>query len=246
MKNIKIHSFTWYFLFISFLCGYIKYSLIIFFIVIIHEIGHLVFIKLYHFSIISVTIYPFGGMTKIEKKINTPNKKDFMIALGGPIFQLFLFLICLFPFNITFKATFIKYNLSILCFNLLPIIPLDGSQLLNTWLNMFFSYKTSYYIYCLISIISIIIYLLGNYWFSLNNYLIITLFILKSYEAIKNYKYVYNKFLLERYLDEFSFKRISTKKGTLDLLKKETYQYFKEDNKIISEKKLLARRFDKQ
>lgn len=56
---------------------------------------------------------------------------------------------------------------------------------------------------------------------------------------------IYNKFLLERYLKKYKFKYISTKKGNLDILKIDTYQYFKERGKIVSEAKKLQERFDK-
>ena len=65
------------------------------------------------------------------------------------------------------------------------------------------------------------------------------------YMQVKDYKYIYNKFLLERYLKKYKFKYISTKKGNLDILKIDTYQYFKENEKIVSEAKKLQERFDK-
>ena len=65
------------------------------------------------------------------------------------------------------------------------------------------------------------------------------------YKQVKDYKYIYNKFLLERYLKKYKFKYISTKKGNLDILKIDTYQYFKEKGKIVSEAKKLQERFDK-
>ena len=61
----------------------------------------------------------------------------------------------------------------------------------------------------------------------------------------EEYKYIYNRFLLERYLKKYKFKYLNTKVGTLDILKLDTYQYFKEDKKIVSEEKKLAERFDK-
>ena len=51
--------------------------------------------------------------------------------------------------------------------------------------------------------------------------------------------------LILRYLKKYKFNNISTKKGNLDILKLDTYQYFKEDEKIISEAKKLEERFDK-
>lgn len=247
MKIIKINFVTIYFLLILFLCGYLKIGLIIFLIVIIHELGHVFFTLLFHYKILNITIYPFGGITKINKDLNTPIYKELLIASGGVIFQLILFLIINYlPLSIYFKSNFIKYNFSILFFNLLPIIPLDGSVILNSFLNMIFSYKKSYYIYFFISVIGIFLYLFTNIWFSLNNYLIISLFIIKTIYAWKNYKFLLNRFLLERYINKYEYKFINTKEGNLDILKIDTYQYFKENGKIVSEMTKLKERFDKQ
>ena len=247
MKIIKINFVTIYFLLILFLCGYLKIGLIIFLIVIIHELGHVFFALLFHYKILNITIYPFGGITKINKDLNTPIYKELLIASGGVIFQLILFLIINYlPLSIYFKSNFIKYNISILFFNLLPIIPLDGSVILNSFLNMIFSYKKSYYIYFIISVIGIFLYLFTNIWFSLNNYLIISLFIIKTIYAWKNYKFLLNRFLLERYINKYEYKFINTKEGNLDILKIDTYQYFKENGKIVSEMTKLKERFDKQ
>ena len=245
MKIIKVNFLTLYFLLLLFLCGYLKIGIIIFLIVLFHELGHVFFIKLFKYKIINVTLYPFGGITKVDKDINTPLNKELLIACGGIIFQLILFIIIYFvPINVITKELLYKYNMSILLFNMLPIIPLDGSIIINSLLNKIFSYKVSYYLYIIISIIFSIFYLLFNYWYSLNNYLIVLLFIIKTYYAIKNYKYLKTRFLLERYLNKYEYKYISTKTGDLDILKIDTYQYFKENNKIVSEYSKLKEMFD--
>lgn len=245
MKIIKVNFLTLYFLLLLFLCGYLKIGIIIFLIVLFHELGHIFFIKLFKYKIINVTLYPFGGITKIDKDINTPLNKELLIACGGIIFQLILFIIIYFvPINVITKELLYKYNMSILLFNMLPIIPLDGSIIINSLLNKIFSYKVSYYLYIIISIIFSIFYLFFNYWYSLNNYLIVSLFIIKTYYAIKNYKYLKTRFLLERYLNKYEYKYISTKTGNLDILKIDTYQYFKENNKIVSEYSKLKEKFD--
>ena len=247
MKIIKVNILTLYFLLLLFLCGFIKIGLIILFVVLFHELGHVIFIKLFKYKIIDITIYPFGGITKIDKDINTPPNKELLIASGGIIAQIILFIIIYFlPLSTLTKEIIYKYNLSIMFFNILPIIPLDGSIIINSLLNKVFSYKNSYYLYIIISIIFTIIYLLFNYWYSINNYLIVSLFIIKTYYAIKNYKYLKNRFLLERYLNKYEFKYISTKTGNLDILKLDTYQYFKEQDHIISEYKKLQEKFDKK
>ena len=245
MKIIKVNFLTLYFLLLLFLCGYLKLGIIVFIIVVFHEMGHILFIKLFKYKIINVTLYPFGGITKVDKDINTPLNKELLIACGGIIFQLILFIIIYFvPINVITKELLYKYNMSILLFNMLPIIPLDGSIIINSLLNKIFSYKVSYYLYIIISIIFSIFYLFFNYWYSLNNYLIVLLFIIKTYYAIKNYKYLKTRFLLERYLNKYEYKYISTKTGDLDILKIDTYQYFKENNKIVSEYSKLKEMFD--
>ena len=246
MKIIKVNALTLYFLLLLFLCGFIKIGLIIFFIVIFHELGHVFFIKLFKYKIIDITIYPFGGIIKTDKDINTPPNKELLISSGGIIAQIILFIIIYFlPISILTKEILYKYNLSIMFFNILPIIPLDGSIIINSLLNKVFSYKLSYYLYIIISIIFTIIYLLFNYWYSINNYLIVSLFIIKTYYAIKNYKYLKTRFLLERYLNKYDYKYISTKTGNLDILKLDTYQYFREQDHIVSEYKKLQEKFDK-
>lgn len=246
MKIIKVNFLTIYFLLILFLCGYLKVGIIIFIIVIIHELGHVFFTKLWSYKIIDITLYPFGGVTRIKKDINTPLKEEITIALGGIIAQILLaFIINILPLDIITKSIIYKYNLSIMLFNILPIIPLDGSIILNAILNRFFSFKKAYYLYCSVSIIGIVLYMLSNFWFSLNNYLMVGLFVVKTYYGYKNYKYIFNKFLLERYLNKYSFRYISTKAGTLDILKIDTYQYFIDNGIIVREEVKLRERFDK-
>lgn len=246
MKIIKIDNFTLYLLLILFLTGYINIGLIIFFIVFIHEMGHVLIAKLFKYRILKVTIYPFGGITVLEKDLNTPTNIELLIALGGIIAQLIIIiLINIIDINMYWKTLIIKYNFSIMIFNLIPIIPLDGSAILGSIINKMCSFKKTYFIQIIISILCIIIYMIVNYWLALNNYLIIILFIYKTYEKVKNYKYIHNRFLLERYLKNYNFKHLNTNKGNLDDLKIDTKHYFKEGNNIVCEKEKLAELFDK-
>ncbi|MEG1506841.1 MAG: site-2 protease family protein [Bacilli bacterium] len=245
MKIIKIDFLTYYFLLIAFFCGFIKLAIIAFLIVFFHELGHILFIKLFGYKINSVTIYPFGGITKVYKDINTSINKELLIAFGGVLFQTLIYIIPLLGIlSPNTNELIIKYNTSILLFNLIPIIPLDGSIIFNLILNKFNSFKNSYFIEIIISFIFIIFFLSINYIYSLNNYFIVIFLIFKTFESIKNYKYIYNKFLLERFINNYSFKNIRTSKGNLNILKKETYQYFLEDKKVVSEKVKLQERFD--
>lgn len=238
MKNIVIDYSTLYLLLIYFLCGYIKIGLIIFAIVILHELGHVLTSIIFKYKIVSIRIYPFGGVTKLDKDINTSINKEIILALSGIFMQVLII-----PFIIN-NSLFMKYNLSIMLFNLIPIIPLDGSIIVRYLLNKYLSFKKSYYLSFIISILSIIMYIIFNYKYNLNNYLIIALFIYKLYEYLKDFKYIYNRFLLERFLNNYKYKKISTKEGKLDILKLEVYQYFKKGSKVYSEKEILKDRFN--
>ena len=132
--KIKVNYLTLYFLLILFLCGYIKNALIIFGIVIFHELGHILISIILGYKIKSVELFPFGGITKIDNIYNSSFINNFLISIMGAVFQCILF--------IFFKDSFFrKIKLSIMLFNLLPIIPLDGSIIVKSILNKFFSYS---------------------------------------------------------------------------------------------------------
>ena len=184
MKIIKLDYSTIFILLILLLCGYIRIGLIIMFIVLFHELGHVLVCLFFKYKIINITIYPFGGITKIEKDINTNPSKELILAFAGIFMQIILIFIVKL-FSIHDYELFLKYNYSIMLFNLIPIIPLDGSIIVKSILNKFFSFKKSYVLYIIISIISVFLYVIINYKYSINNYLIIGIFIYKIYLILK-------------------------------------------------------------
>ena len=244
MKNIlnkfNINIFTYLYFLVCLSCGYIRNVLIIFFICLIHEMGHIFFIKLFKYKVVSIDIYPFGGYTKVDKMINTSINKDILISLGGILFQSILYL---FTYN---YSLFTYYNLIILVFNLLPIIPLDGNKVLNLFLEKKYSYYLSYKLNIFISIIFLILFITYNYLYNLDNIIIILFLIFKLLDTLKYYKYLYNRFLLERYLYNIEYKSIIYNSSSLKDLKKETRHYFKDKDIYLNEKILLNRLFDKE
>ena len=251
MKNIKISNITLVFLLLSFLCGFIKDALIIFLIVIIHELGHSFFSKIFNYKINSINIYPFGGITNYENKINSNSYKDLLIFLGGIIFNLLIYLIVYLInktniFSIYTYNLFLKYNTSIILFNLLPIIPLDGYLIFNYFFNKVVCFRYSYYISFIVSIIFLIIFILINYIYKIDNYMIICFLIYKLVMYLKDYKYIYHKFLLERYLYNLSFKKIVKERNIrIKNLYKNRHHYFFIDNNWVDEREIIAKIFDK-
>ena len=95
----------------------------------------------------------------------------------------------------------------IILFNLLPIIPLDGSKILESILELFIPYKIVLYFEVFISLIFVSVLFFKSF-LSLD-LIIITIFLLyKTYEYLFNINYIYYKFRLERYLNRINYKKI--------------------------------------
>lgn len=237
--KIKINNYTYLFFLICALVGYLKNIIIIFSICLFHELGHIFFIKLFKYNIDCIELLPFGGYTQVNKKINSSINKDIIINLGGVFFQLILLLfLFLFKhrFNIITYNLIYQYNLILMFFNLIPVIPLDGNNIIHLLFEKIFSYELSYKLNFIVSLISILSFLFINYYFNIDNYFIFSFLIYKSLTYLKDYKYLKNRFLLERYLYDLEYKKIENNTKNLNELKKEVLHYFKENNKYIKEK----------
>ena len=94
--KIKFH-YTYILIAFGFIItGYFSNLLIFTSIIIIHELGHYLFAKLNNLEPVSITIYPFGGVTKINSLINTKTSKELMVALAGVTFQTMYYLLIVF------------------------------------------------------------------------------------------------------------------------------------------------------
>ena len=80
MKKIKINAFTYFFIISACLTGMFKECLILMLIIFIHELGHVLAIKYFNYPIKSIDFLPFGGITKIEKDLNSSINADLIIV----------------------------------------------------------------------------------------------------------------------------------------------------------------------
>ena len=240
MKTIfKIHPLYYLVAFFSIITGLFKDFIYITLLIFIHEIGHTIGALYYKWDIKKIIILPFGGITIFNEYINKSLKEEFVILVLGPLFQiLFYFILCFFNIESTLIT---NYHYSLLLFNLLPIIPLDGSKLLNIILNKITNFKLSHLFTIYISILTIIFLLIKNKNMVL--YIIIFFILLKVIKEYKEHKYIFNKFLFERYNYDLVFKKKKIIKGIkLNKMKKE-YKHIFYDNKYYTEKEVLKRYF---
>lgn len=250
MKNIfdkfKIHSSTYLMILIGLLAGYLKNVFIILLIVLVHEVGHVFFFLLFRIEIDSIVIYPFGGVSKVNKKIHERIYKDVLISLGGIIFQIFLYIgfILLYKKNIVVDSTynmFIAYDRSIILFNLIPIIPLDGSKLFLSIFSKYLSYRNSYRLMIIISVISLICFIIYNWVFKFNDLVIYIFLIRELLVVIKELKYVMNKFYLERIIYDNYYNGIINDKNSILDMRLDKYYYFKDGIRYVNEREYITK-----
>ena len=240
LNKIYIHPITLIILLIFILLG--RFRLIIYFmlLIVVHELGHILLGIYFKWKINKVVILPFGCLTKFDIDINTRLIEEFIVSISGIIFQYIFYIII--SRHITYYY-FKHINYFIIFFNMLPIIPLDGSKVLNALLNKTTNFYTSLYISNVISIIFIII--TNIVLFKYNKLiLIVTIFLLlETIKNIRSINYIFNKFLLERYIKKYIFKKYK-KINSVYKMKKDYKHVFYIENKCISEYSFLLKMFD--
>jgi Zn-dependent protease len=111
-------------------------SLLFFASVLFHELAHSVVARLYKIRVISITLFVFGGVSRLGREA-TKAIQEFNIAIAGPIASLvlaggFYSLTLFFPYSqmTGALATWLwQTNAMLAFFNLLPGFPLDGGRI---------------------------------------------------------------------------------------------------------------------
>lgn len=225
--------------------GMFKEFFFVFSIIIIHELGHLTAALYYKWELDKIAIYPFGGCVKFNEQVNKKIKEELLILITGPVTQIIFFFIVN-EFSkyglMTYRnlKIFETYHYTLLVFNLMPIYPLDGGRILNLVLNYIFPYKRSNKITIVTSLI-IIVFLLTIYK-NLNFTMMGIMLITEIMIFLKRQPYLYNKMLLERYLDKQEYKKFKIIKNKNSMYKDKRHIILYK-NKYITEKDYLNRRF---
>ncbi len=248
LSKIKIDYSTYILILVGLLAGYIKNIFILLLIVIIHELGHVFFFYLFNIRVESITIYPYGGMSVVTKKLHERIYKDLLISVGGILFQVLLYFIFtnLYNSNLIAFSTyklFKMYNFSILVFNLIPIIPLDGSKFLFSLFSKYLSYKDSYIMMIIIGSVSLIVFVIYNFVYKLNDLILYIFLLYELLLVIKNYKYIMNRFYLERVLYDHYYNGIINNELDIDKLRIDKFYFFKDENRFVNEKDYIKRRY---
>jgi Zn-dependent protease/CBS domain-containing protein len=115
-------------------------ALLLFVSVALHELSHSFIAMRYGQSIVSITLFIFGGVAQMKGEPAHP-KAEFNMAIAGPISSFFLSLIFFIIYNLVTgqveKALFqyLSYiNLVVAVFNLIPGFPMDGGRVVRAYL----------------------------------------------------------------------------------------------------------------
>ena len=132
-------------LFVLFACVMIYFgdSLIFFsyfLAIIIHELSHSLIAKRLGYKLKTLCIMPYGAQLSLEHKA-LRCKDEIFIALAGPCSNLlcagfFVALWWMYPLSYAYTEYFVLANVITAIFNLLPLVPLDGSRVLLAFLGI--------------------------------------------------------------------------------------------------------------
>jgi len=129
----------------------VVFILALFVCVILHELGHALAAKRYHIQTKDITLYPIGGVARLEKMPERP-LHELVVALAGPavnlaiVITLFIFLrLTKLPTDFSvithvtadnFLLSLAIINLWLAIFNLIPAFPMDGDRVLRALLSL--------------------------------------------------------------------------------------------------------------
>lgn len=202
--------------------------------------------KFFKWNVDKIYFYPYGGFTKFNEDLNKPKIQELLIMLAGPLFQILYFFLVRNFLTVNELELFKSYHYSILMFNLLPVYPLDGGKFFNIILNYFMSFRSSFKCTIYFSYVCLVVvclfFLLNNISISLSSLLVFVLVICKLTEEFKKERFYFNKFLLERHLNNYKFPKIKVIKGIDDMSRDYKHVIFKY-GKTRSEKEELTNYF---
>ncbi|HLR64461.1 MAG TPA: site-2 protease family protein [Pseudogracilibacillus sp.] len=146
----------------AFLLGFLLEMIICLVIIILHELGHLMAMRICNWKVDEFRLSIFGGSIQYEEEANRDMYEEWFVVIAGPFVHTLIYSISIAMYPI-YESDLIQmilfYNMIILIFNLLPIYPLDGGRMI---LLMFEHFLPIYYARKVVYMISIcIVIMLG-------------------------------------------------------------------------------------
>jgi len=194
---------------LSILTGYFLELLTLFGVVLIHELGHVAAAKAFGWQVREVKLLPFGGVATIDAGAAAPAREELIVAVCGPLqnglmIGFALVVIAAGWGDPVWWTYFLRANLIIALFNLLPIYPLDGGRILFVALGKLFTYHRSLFLGTWFSLGLSLLLVIGAFVPDLTgglnlNILAIGLFLLvTNWYGLKQLPFLFLRFLMGR------------------------------------------------
>ena len=133
---IRMHPLFPVMIFLFFLYGKPSAACAYLLVLLLHESAHWLAAQGFRIQIAQLEITPFGGSMQTDLTAALPPARAFILSCAGPCANLFLLLLgfLLFKYDVVavneFGMYFSSFNILMLLFNLLPVLPLDGGRML--------------------------------------------------------------------------------------------------------------------
>jgi stage IV sporulation protein FB len=207
LMKIHIHPLLWLMGGVAVITAHFQQLLLLFCIVLIHELGHAVTALFFSWRIKQILLLPFGGVAEVEEHGNRPFREELLVTLAGPAQHIWL----LGAGFVIWEAGMIsddtwqlwaRYNVTICAVNLLPIWPLDGGKLLFLALTRCFPFEKAHKQMVIGSLIALFLWIAGIFFIApsqLDLWVIALFLFISLWKEWKQRRYVLMRFLLERY-----------------------------------------------
>lgn len=212
-------------------------------LILVHEMGHTLAAWLCGIKVDKIIIYPYGGLTKLDSLVNENINKELLVAVSGLFFQT-LFSLVMTKFIGDYKTVelFELYNKSMFIYNILPIYPLDGSKILTLILSKYFSFRKVNILTVIISLVVLVLFIRVTK-FNYSMVMVVSILLFDIYKFYLNLEYLYNRFLLERYLYRFNYQKLRIVEDKNNMYK-DCRHLIKNDKKYQKEEEMLGKMFD--
>lgn len=138
LKRLKVSWFFLGFILVMILMGLAMETACLLLALFIHEAGHILAAKILGCGIEKLLILPLGGYLYLDQLIEVQPQVENRIAMAGPAANLLAVAVVMAVVQGAEEPTtliFIRANLTLMAFNLLPALPLDGGRMLRSHLT---------------------------------------------------------------------------------------------------------------
>ncbi|MDP4084566.1 MAG: M50 family metallopeptidase [Bacillota bacterium] len=207
LTHIQIHPLLWIVIALSIATAHFLELCLLLGVIFIHEMGHAIAASYFSWRIKRIVLLPFGGVAEMDEHGNRPLKEEAIVVISGPLQHIWMMATAFLFFKLSLipgdlYQLFFQYNLMILAFNLFPIWPLDGGKALFLLFSLQNPFPNAHRLTLLISFIGLSLFsflILLTAPNHINVWIIIGFLYFSLYHEWKQRRYVFIRFLLERY-----------------------------------------------